>query len=93
MSVLKELIDAVTGLVKSRVEGVGQKVRKTGKALPFCFLATVMALWGLALLIAALFIVLVPHVGAAGAAVISSGAALLGAAVMGLIAMMLMSKD
>ncbi len=93
MSILNALIDAFVGLARSQVEGVGQQVRKTGKWLPFCFLATVMALWGLGLLIAALFIALVPHVGAAGAAVISAGAALFGAAIMGLIAMMRMSKD
>ncbi len=93
MSLLNELIDVFLGLAKSQVDGVSEKMRKTGRSLPFCFLATIMALWGLGLLIAALFMVLVPHVGAPGAAVISAGAALFGATIMGLIAMVLMNKD
>ena len=93
MSVLNDLINAVAALAKSRVDGVTQQVRKTGRTLPFFIVATIMSIWGLALLIAAVFIALAPRVGAAVAAVISAGAAFFGATIMVLIAMVLRSKD
>ena len=93
MSILNELINAVTAMVKSRVDGVTQQVRKTGRSLPFFILATIMSIWGLGLLIAAVFIALAPHLGAAVAALISAGAAFFGASVMVMIAMMMRGKD
>jgi hypothetical protein len=93
MSILNDLIDAVAAVVKSRVEGVTQQVRKTGRSLPFCFVAMIMSLWGLGLLIAAVLIALAPHVGPAVAALISAGAAFFGAALFGLIAMVMKNKD
>ena len=93
MSILNDLIDVAAAVVKSQVEGVTQQVRKTGRSLPFCFMAMILSLWGLGLLIAAVFIALAPHVGGAVAALISAGTAFFGAAILGLIAMVMKNKD
>jgi hypothetical protein len=87
MSLLHELIEAAVGLCKAQCGEAAKKARCMGAMIGLCLVATILSLWGVALLIAAVFMAVAPHLGAAWAAVISAGVAFLLAAVLGLVAM------
>ena len=87
MSVWNELMEAVIGLCKARCDDVARRARWVGARVALCLMAAILSLWGLALLIAALFIGLAPRLGASWAAMLSAGAAFFAAAILGLIYM------
>ncbi len=89
MSLWRDLADAAIGMCKARCEAAAKKARCVGTMIALCLVATVLSLWGTALLLAALFIGLAPHLGAAWAAMICAGAAFLAAMVLALVAMSL----
>ena len=87
MSVWNELFEAVVGLCRSKCDDVARQARWVGARVALCLMAAILSLWGLGLLIAALFIGLAPRLGGAWAAMISAGAAFFAAAILGLICM------
>ena len=87
MSLWKDLADAAIGLCKARCGEAARKAKCVGAMIGLCLVAAILSLWGTALLLAAVFLGVAPHVGAAWAAVICAGTAFLAAAFLGLIAM------
>jgi hypothetical protein len=87
MSVWQDLIDAGIGLCKAKCDEAAKKAKCVGARIGLFLVATILSLWGTALLLAAVFLGVLPHVGGAWAAVICAGTAFLAAAFLGLIAM------
>ena len=87
MSVWNDLANALVGLCKTKCNEAAKKAKCVGVRIGLCVAATILSLWGAGLLMAAVFIGIAPHLGAAWAAVICAGTLFLGAAFLCLISM------
>ena len=89
MSIWRELTEAAIGLCKARCCEAAKKAKSVGAMIGLFLVAAILSLWGTALLLAAVFLGVAPHLGYAWAAVICAGTAFLAAAFLALIAMTL----
>ena len=66
MSVWNQIIEAVIGCCKTRCEGAVRQASRVGTRVALGLMTAILSLWGLGLLIAALFIGLAPRLGPPG---------------------------
>ena len=89
MSLWNDIIDVVIGLCKPRCDEAVRRGARLGTRVVLGVMTAILFLWGVGLLIAALFIGLAPRLGASWAAMISAGAAFFAASILALICMMM----
>jgi hypothetical protein len=84
VNVWRELLEAAAAYLRLRGREETPRRRRWIATAAMCLMAAILSLWGVGLLIAALILLLLPHVGPAGAAAIAGGALLLLASLLAL---------